>query len=140
MSQNFDRITSGSTNFVFDRVAKERHGRGIPFIDRDRAFRHVSLPKFSSSSCLIRRLIRPAWKLSRLRRTGVCLTELNGAYDRPFKAPDTAKAYRFRGNAKSAFSIRCDFPVLKSPARRLIFLCIFVYLSLWPEYTRRLIK
>lgn len=69
----------------------------------------VRLPKFNSSSCLIHRLICPAWKLSRLQRTDVCLTELSGAYDRSFKGLDTAKAYRFRGNAKSAFNIRCDF-------------------------------
>jgi len=109
---------------VFNRVAKERHGRSGYFIDHDRAFRYVSLPKFSSSSCLIRRLICPAWKLSRLRRAGVCLTELSGTYDRSFKGPDTAKAYRFRGNAKSTFSTRCDFRPFWSRLLGDCFLCI----------------
>lgn len=54
-------------------------------------------------------LMHPAWKLSRLWRTDMCLTELNWAYDRPLKGTDTEKAYRFHGNSKSAFSARCDF-------------------------------
>lgn len=54
-------------------------------------------------------LIRPAWKLSRLWRTSMCLTELSRAYDLPLKGPDTAKTYRFHGNSKPAFSVRCDF-------------------------------
>lgn len=105
---------------VSDRVAKERHSRPasvlLVAIGLDRARSGVLARSQQNSAVQAEHryarpppLIRPAWKLSRLWRASMCLTELNRAYDRPLKGLDTTKTYRFHGNSKPAFSVRCDF-------------------------------
>jgi hypothetical protein len=99
--------TSGNMNSFPNCVVKERHGRTVSVllvtVGLHRVFQHVSSPsaKFDhpgSTVMLDRRWYVRHAKLSRLRRTGMCLTELNRAYNRSLKGSDTAKTYRFRGD------------------------------------------